>query len=255
MLEPGRGHVGKEARHAMKREIDVGKWVARAVGRGGVHGLRRGSAFVAVLGLGMVIGLGLAHAVRAQTAAGGAAPNVPPAPPPAAPAPPPPPPTYVGRPIYSEPSTGLQLPPNCVVEASWRARMGTSDHEVWVAVCDGQARAWMVRRQVVEMLATNQARLRFQVLDERIFGTETAGDTLSVQCSGTKSGDNGFVVRGARWRALGKELKLVSATGLIRADVSQQHFVDAPQAAAECSRFPEREAMMRQLQQGPAAPR
>jgi hypothetical protein len=133
--------------------------------------------------------------------------------------------------------------------------MGTSDHEVWVAVCDGQARAWMVRRQVVEMLATNQARLRFQVLDERIFGTETAGDTLSVQCSGTKSGDNGFVVRGARWRTLGKELKLVSAAGLIRADVAQQHFVDAPLVAAECSRFPEREAMMRQLQQGPVAPR
>jgi hypothetical protein len=54
---------------------------------------------------------------------------------------------------------------------------------------------------------------------------------------------------------VGKELRLVTARGLIRADVAQQRFVDAPMAAAECSRFPEREAMMRQLQQVPTTTR
>jgi hypothetical protein len=202
--------------------------------------------------LALACALGLCATARAQATDAPAAPAA--VPPAATPTPTPRAPTrYVGRPIYSEPNTGLQLPPGCAVEASWRARMGASDHEVWVAACENVPRAWMVRRQVVELLGANQARLRFQVLDERLFAGESAGDSLSVQCGGTKTGENGFIVYGARWRAAGKELKLTSAAGLIRADVAQQRFVDAPLAAAECARFPEREAMMRQLQQAPAA--
>jgi hypothetical protein len=114
--------------------------------------------------------------------------------------------------------------------------------------------AWLLRRSVVEVLAANQARLRFQVLDERAWTGETAGDSASVQCSGRAGGEPGYVVVGAKWRGVGKdnsELRLTSAAAAVRADRTALKFLDTPVAAVECARFPAREAMMRQLQQQP----
>lgn len=159
---------------------------------------------------------------------------------------------YVGRPIYSEPGAGLQLPPGCTVEPAWRAKLGNSDLEVWIAACEGTVRAWLLRRSVLEVLAGNHARLRFQVLDERVWLGETAGESASVQCSGRADGEAGFVVIGAKWRGIGKnnaELRLAGATAAVRADRSALKFLDTPVSAVECARFPAREAMMRRLQQ------
>jgi len=111
---------------------------------------------------------------------------------------------------------------------------------------------WLLRRSVIEVVAANQARLRFLVLDERVWPGETAGDTASVQCNGRAGGEAGYVVVGAKWRSIGKdnkELRLNSATAAVRADPSALKFLDTPLAAVECARFPGREAMMRQLQQ------
>lgn len=159
--------------------------------------------------------------------------------------------SYVGRPIYSEPGAGLQLPPGCHIEPTWRARIGTSDLEVWVVECGGVARSWFLRRSLIEMIAGNQARLRFQVLDERQWLGETAGDSLSVQCVGKSGPEAGYVVHGARWRANGSELRLASAQAVIRADPATQKFVAASLSQVECTRHPEREAMLRRLQQAP----
>jgi hypothetical protein len=159
--------------------------------------------------------------------------------------------SYLGRPVYSEPGAGLQLPPGCHMEPTWRARIGTSDLEVWVIECGGIARSWLLRRSLIEMVAGNQARLRFQVLDERQWPGETAGETLSVQCVGKSGPDAGYVVLGARWRAVGNELRLTSAQSVLRADPSSQKFVQASLAQVECSRYPDREAMLRRLQQAP----
>ena len=156
---------------------------------------------------------------------------------------------YSGRPIYSEPGSALQLPPGCAVEPAWRAKLGTSDLEVWVADCNGAAHAWLVRRSVIEMLPGRQARLRFLILDDRAWSGETAGDTVSVQCSGRSGGDPGYVVVGAKWRAAGSELRLSAATAAVRADRAAQKLVDVPVARIDCIRFPAREAMMRRLQQ------
>lgn len=156
---------------------------------------------------------------------------------------------YLGRPIYSEPGSGLQLPPGCTVEPSWRAKLGTSDFEVWVADCSGTAHAWLIRRAVIEALSGNQARLRFQVLDERVLEGQVAGDTVSVQCTGRQANDPGYVVIGAKWRTAGAELKLNGATGALRADRAGQKFLDTAVTAVDCTRFPSREAMMRRLQQ------
>jgi hypothetical protein len=163
-------------------------------------------------------------------------------------------PNYIGRPIYSEPGAGLQLPPGCAVEPSWRSRLGRSDLEVWIADCGGTVRAWLLRRSVVEVLAANQARLRFQVLDERAWPGETAGDSASNQCTGRANGEPGFIVIGAKWHAIGKnnsELRLSSAAAAVRADRTALKFLDTPVAAVECARFPAREATMRQLQHPP----
>lgn len=163
-----------------------------------------------------------------------------------------PPASFVGRPIYSEPGSGLQLPPGCSVEPAWRTKLGASELEVWIADCDGVAHAWLLRRSVLEMLAGNHARFRFQVLDERVWAGETAGESASVQCTGRADGEAGFVVVGAKWRGIGKnntELRLASATAAVRADRSALKFLDTPVAAVECTRFPAREAMMRRLQQ------
>lgn len=159
--------------------------------------------------------------------------------------------SYVGRPVYSEPGAGLQLPPGCHIEPTWRARMGTSDLEVWVIECGGIARSWLLRRSLVEIVAGNQARLRFLVLDERQWPGETAGDTLSVQCIGRSGPEAGYVVLGARWRAAGNELRLAGAKSVIRADPNSQKFVSASLAQVECTRHPDREAMLRRLQQAP----
>jgi hypothetical protein len=155
---------------------------------------------------------------------------------------------YVGRPIYSEPATGLQLPPGCAIEPTWRARISTSDNEVWLVTCSGVARAWLLRRAVLEVLSANSARVRFQVLDEELLPGETVGDTASVQCTGNSDDDVGLVVVGAKWRAVGTELRLVSAQRALRVDLTRQKLVSTPLARMECTRYPEREAMMRRLQ-------
>jgi hypothetical protein len=156
--------------------------------------------------------------------------------------------SYVSRPIYSDPATGLQLPPGCRVDPSWRSPAGASDLEIWIAQCSGEARVWLLKRQVVEVVNARQSRLRFQVLDERVYPEETAGETLSVQCTGPHD-ESGYVVRGARWRGDGKELRLKSARGVMRVDSRTPALADTEIGAVDCVRFPEREAMMKRLQQ------
>jgi len=155
--------------------------------------------------------------------------------------------SYVGRPIYSEPATGLQLPPGCAVDPSWRSPVANSDLELWIARCGAEPRVWLLKRQVVEIVNARQSRLRFQVLDERVYPEETAGDTLSVQCTGPRD-EPGYVVRGARWRDDGKELRLKGARGVLRVDAGAQVLADSEVGAVDCARFPEREAMMKRLQ-------
>jgi hypothetical protein len=158
--------------------------------------------------------------------------------------------SFIGRPIYSEPGSGMQMPPGCQLEPTWRARIGTSDLEVWVVDCGKVARAWLVRRSLIEMIGPNQGRLRFVVLDEKPLPDETAGETLSVQCVGRAETDGGYVVTGAKWRPQGKELRLSGADSVLRADPITKKFVASSLNAVECTRYPEREAMMRRLQQG-----
>lgn len=153
----------------------------------------------------------------------------------------------MGRPVYSEPDSGLQLPPGCQVEPSWRAPVSGTDLEIWVAACDGTAYVWLLRRQVIEVISSRQSRLRFEVIDQRILPNERAGDSLSVQCSGPRD-EPGYVVRGAQWRSEGRELRLKSAQGVLRPDVRSQRLVDSEIGAIDCLRFPEREHLMRQLQ-------
>lgn len=156
--------------------------------------------------------------------------------------------SFMGRPVYSEPGSGLQMPPGCHVEAPWRSRLGSTDIEVWIVECGGVARTWMLRRSVLEMVDAKQARLRFQILDDRAWPGETPGESVSVQCSGRGDQDTGFVVIGAKWRAAGNELRLNGAQSVIRADASTQKFKAATTAQVECTRFPDREAMLRKLQ-------
>jgi hypothetical protein len=158
-------------------------------------------------------------------------------------------PAYRGRPVYSEPAVGLQLPPGCEVDPSWRAPLPGGDLEVWIARCDAVARVWLVRRQVLEVLNARQTRLRFEVIDERIAANEDAGESISVQCSGPHD-ESGFVVLGARWRPEGRQLRLRSARAVLRADARSQSLADADVGQVDCIRFPEREAMMKKLQQG-----
>jgi hypothetical protein len=156
--------------------------------------------------------------------------------------------SFIDRPVYSEPATGLQLPPGCEVDPSWRSPVANSDLEIWIARCAGEPRVWLLKRQVVEIVNARQSRLRFQVLDERVYPEETAGDTLSVQCTGPRD-EPGYVVRGARWRDDGKELRLKGARGVLRVDTRTQTLADSEVGAVDCARFPEREAMMKRLQQ------
>jgi hypothetical protein len=155
---------------------------------------------------------------------------------------------YIGRPIYSDPLNGLQLPPACIIEPTWRERISGTEMEVWVLNCDSVARVWLLMRQIVEMLNAREARVRFQVVDERELTGETAGESLSVQCTGA-SDASAIVVYGARWRSAGHELRLAGARGALRADVARRRLVDADLSGIDCVRFPDREAMMRKLQQ------
>jgi len=156
--------------------------------------------------------------------------------------------SYIARPIYSEPASGLQLPPGCEVDPSWRSPIANAELEIWIAVCAGEPRVWLLRRQVIEVLSARQSRLRYEVLDERDFAQDVAGDTLSVQCTGPRD-ETGFVVHGARWRADGKQLRLKSAQGVLRADARTARLTAADASEVDCTRFPEREAMMKRLQQ------
>jgi hypothetical protein len=157
-------------------------------------------------------------------------------------------PTYTGRPIYSDPTNGLQLPPACVIEPTWRSRISGTEMEVWVLNCDSVPRAWLLTRQIVETLGAHEARLRFQVLDERLLPDETTGESLSVQCTGA-SDTPGIIVYGAHWNSSAHELRLHDARGALRVDVARRRLVDANLAGIDCVRFPERESMMRKLQQ------
>jgi hypothetical protein len=164
------------------------------------------------------------------------------------PAAPEPPQTYVGRPVYSDPTNGLQVPPGCVIEPTWRSRLTGTEMEVWVLNCGSVPRVWLLSRQTVEMLNAREARLRFQVIDERLLPEETTGESLSIQCTG--AGDApGIIVYGARWRSSGRELRLAGARGALRVDVGRRQLIDADLSGIDCVRFLDREALMRKLQQ------
>ena len=163
-------------------------------------------------------------------------------------------PTYVGRPIYSDPTNGLQLPPTCVIEPTWRSRISGTEMEVWVLNCDSVPRTWLLTRQIIEMLNAHDARLRFQVLDERLLPDETTGESLSVQCTAA-SDTPGIIVYGAHWRSAGHDLRLADARGALRVDVARRRLADADRSGIDCVRFPDRESMMRKLQQPERLPR
>src|SRR3977135_499506 len=127
--------------------------------------------------------------------------------------------SFVGRPVYSEPGNGLQMPPGCRVEPPWRSRLGSTDLEVWIVDCGGVVHTWMLRRSVLEMVDAKQARLRFQILNDRAWPGDTAGDSASGKC--------------------------------IRADAATQKFKAAAITQVDCTRFPDREAMLRRLQKAP----
>jgi hypothetical protein len=101
------------------------------------------------------------------------------------------------------------------------------------------------------MVDAKQARLRFQILDDRAWPGETPDESTSVQCSGRGDQDTGFVVIGAKWRAASNELRLSSAQSVIRGDATSQKFKAATLAQVDCTRFPDREAMWKRLQKAP----
>ncbi len=157
---------------------------------------------------------------------------------------------YIGRPVYSEPGSGIALPPNCSFEPAWRARLANSDLELWVVDCSLLPHVWLVRRGVIEYDRSNRARLRFQILDERKYPGETAGETVSVQCTGRGGSETGFAVIGANWRSAQGVLRLGSAKAAVRVDRNAGKLVDLPLDKIDCTRFLDREETMRKLQQG-----
>ncbi len=157
---------------------------------------------------------------------------------------------YIGRPVYSEPGSGIALPPNCSFEPAWRARLANSDLELWVVDCSLLPHVWLVRRGVIEYDRSNRARLRFQILDERKYPGETAGETVSVQCTGRGGSETGFAVIGANWRSAQGVLRLGSAKAAVRVDHNAGKLVDLPLDKIDCTRFLDREETMRKLQQG-----
>ncbi len=156
---------------------------------------------------------------------------------------------YLGRPVYSEPGAGIALPPGCSFEPSWRARLANSDLELWVVECALLPHVWLVRRGVIEYDRDNRARLRFQVLDERKYPGETAGETVSVQCTGRRNSETGFAVAGATWRSSQGVLRMANAKSALRVDARAGKLADLPTDKVDCTRFLDREETMRQLQQ------
>lgn len=156
---------------------------------------------------------------------------------------------YAGRPVYGEPGAGIALPPGCAFEPSWRSRLANSDLELWVVDCSLLPHVWLVRRGVVAYDSNNRARLRFQILDDRKYPGETAGETVSVQCTGRGGSETGFAVVGATWRSNQGVLRLGGAKAALGVDRRAGKLVDLPTEKVDCSRFLEREEMMRQLQQ------
>lgn len=155
----------------------------------------------------------------------------------------------VGRPIYSEPGTGIALPPGCTFEPSWRARLANSDLELWAVECTLVPHLWLVRRGVIEYDRDNRARLRFMVLDERILPGETAGETISVQCASRGNAETGVAAIGAKWRSTQGALRLQTAKAAVKVDRHKAKLVDVPVDQIECTRFLEREETMRRLQE------
>ena len=158
-------------------------------------------------------------------------------------------PAFVGRPVYSEPGAGIALPPGCSFEPSWRARLANSDLELWVVECTLLPHVWLVRRGVIEYDGNNRARLRFQIIDERKYPGETAGETVSVQCTGRGNAETGFAVVGANWRSAQGVLRLGSAKAALHVDRRAGKLVAVATDKVDCNRFPDREETMRQLQQ------
>jgi hypothetical protein len=156
---------------------------------------------------------------------------------------------YIGRPVYSEPGAGIALPPGCSFEPSWRARLANSDLELWVVDCALLPHVWLVRRGVIAYDSSNRARLRFQILDDRKYPGETAGETVSVQCTARGGSETGFAVIGANWRSAQGVLRLGSAKTALAVDRRTGKLVELPIEKIDCSRFLDREEMMRQLQQ------
>ncbi len=155
----------------------------------------------------------------------------------------------VGRPIYSEPGTGIALPPGCTFEPSWRARLANSDLELWAVECTLVPHLWLVRRGVIEYDRDNRARLRFMVLDERILPGETAGETISVQCASRGNAETGVAAIGAKWRSTQGALRLQTAKTAVKVDRRNAKLVDLPVDQIDCTRFLEREETMRRLQE------
>lgn len=160
---------------------------------------------------------------------------------------------FVGRPIYSEPKTGISLPPGCNFEANWRARLPNSDLELWITECSLVPSLWLLRRSVVAYEANNQARLRFEVIDERRFPGETAGETVSIKCTGKAGGEAGYAVVGASWRVVKPgQLTLANAKDAYAIDRKAGKLMETKLAQIECARFLEREEQMRRLEGRPA---
>jgi hypothetical protein len=155
---------------------------------------------------------------------------------------------YIGRPIYSEPGAGIAMPPGCSFEPSWRARLANSDLELWVVDCALIAHVWLVRRGVIEYDRDNRARLRFQILDERRYAGETAGETVSVQCTGRRGSESGYAVIGANWRPSQGALRLASGKAALQVDRRAGKLADIALDQVDCARFLDREETMRQLQ-------
>ena len=156
---------------------------------------------------------------------------------------------YVGRPVYSEPDSGIALPPGCTLEPTWRARLANSDLELWVVDCEMLPRVWLLRRGIVEYDRSNRARLRFQILDERKYPGETAGETVSVQCTARGGAENGYAVIGATWRSAPGALRLGGAKAALRVDRRGGKLTELAVGEVECARFLDREETMRRLQQ------
>lgn len=156
---------------------------------------------------------------------------------------------YVGRPVYSEPGTGISLPPGCNFEPTWRARLANSDLELWVVDCALLPHVWLVRRGIIEYDRSNRARLRFQILDERKYPGETAGETVTVQCTGRGGSEAGFAATGVTWRSAQNTLRMANAKAALQVDRRAGKLIDLPAEKVDCTRFLDREETMRQLQQ------